>query len=104
MRKRALEMTSNPWEFQVKKVDPDFVPIISADAIWKKAKDAANENYKRGKELKEVLVYYKAGIRDLKDRYGVRTKSFGWICFNLGLGRWECLFVLGNVHLLMVKE
>ena len=100
MRKRALEMTSNPWEFQVKKVDPDFVPIISADAIWKKAKDAANENFKRGKELKEVLVYYKAGIKDLEDRYGVRAKSFSF-SFNCGL---VCLIVPGDVDMLIVNE
>ena len=71
MRKRAQEMTSDLWEFDVKKIAPDYVPITPAEAVWKKAKEAANDNFRRGKELKEVLMYYKAGVKDLEERYGV---------------------------------
>ena len=64
-------MTSKKWEFHVEPVEPAAVPVIEAGALWKKAKDCANDNFKRGKELREVLIYYKAAIKELQDKYGV---------------------------------
>ena len=71
MRKRASEMRTEGWYFRVKKIEPDYVPAIPANATWKKAKEAANDNYRRGKELREVLIYYKAAVNDLEEKYGV---------------------------------
>ena len=62
----------------MKPVEPTAVPVIEAGAIWKKAKDCANDNFKRGKELREVLIYYKAAVKELQDRYGVGVKQKAW--------------------------
>ena len=71
MRKRANEMTSKTWEFNIIPIEPRTIPVIEAGAIWKKAKECANDNFKRGKNLIEVLIYYKAAVKELLDKYGV---------------------------------
>ena len=69
-------MTSQPLQFNVVSIEPKNVPLIDEDTVWKKAKDIANDNFKAGRKLLEVLIYYKTAITKLIEKYGVRLVDF----------------------------